>query len=152
MRYSFPGKYWSGLPFPSPGDLPDPGIKPRSSTLQADSFPSEPPGKLSTLSGLPGSLHQIWEWAFLAPRDEMVMKYPPNQDQIYKYKKSLPAGNWHLLSTSTRIKSWATAVADLEHPLKGVSGWRLGMGHSVLRGKTGKTGSQIEILRRFLWA
>ena len=34
-------EYWSGLPFPSPGDLPDPGIKPRSPAWQADSFPSE---------------------------------------------------------------------------------------------------------------
>ena len=33
--------------FPSPGDLPDPGIEPRSLALQADSFPSEPPGKSS---------------------------------------------------------------------------------------------------------
>ena len=38
-----PGQeYWSGLPFPSPGDLPDPGIKPMSPTLQTDSVPSEP--------------------------------------------------------------------------------------------------------------
>ena len=37
--------YWSGLPFPTPGDLPDPGIKPKSSELQADSLPSDPPGK-----------------------------------------------------------------------------------------------------------
>ena len=36
---------WSGLPFPSPGDLPDPGIEPRSPTLQADALPSEPPGR-----------------------------------------------------------------------------------------------------------
>ena len=36
---------WSGLPFPSPGDLPDPGVKPRSPALQADALPSEPPGK-----------------------------------------------------------------------------------------------------------
>ena len=34
---------WSGLPFPSPGDLPDPGIEPGSPTLQADALPSEPP-------------------------------------------------------------------------------------------------------------
>ena len=34
-------EYWSGLPFPSPGDLPDPGIEPRSSALQADSLPTE---------------------------------------------------------------------------------------------------------------
>ena len=33
-------EYWSGLPFPSPGDLPDPGIEPGSSTLQADTLPS----------------------------------------------------------------------------------------------------------------
>ena len=37
---------WSGLPFPSPGALPDPGIEPGSPTLQADTLPSEPPGKL----------------------------------------------------------------------------------------------------------
>ena len=38
-------EYWSGLPFPSPGNLPDPGIKPRSPTLSTDALPSEPPGK-----------------------------------------------------------------------------------------------------------
>ena len=37
-------EYWSGLPFPSPEDLPDPGVKPRSPALQAASLPSEPPG------------------------------------------------------------------------------------------------------------
>ena len=36
---------WGGLPFPSPGDLPHPGIVPRSPALQADSLPTEPPGK-----------------------------------------------------------------------------------------------------------
>ena len=40
--------YWSGLPFPSPRDLPDPGIEPRSPTLQADPLPSEPPGNPMT--------------------------------------------------------------------------------------------------------
>ena len=41
--WGFSGQeYWSGLPFPSPGDLPDPGIKPGSPALQADSLPSEP--------------------------------------------------------------------------------------------------------------
>ena len=38
-------EYWSGLPFSSPGDLPNPGIEPRSPTLQADTLPSEPPGQ-----------------------------------------------------------------------------------------------------------
>ena len=40
-------EYWSGLPFPAPADLLDPGIKPRSPTLQADSLPPEPPGSIS---------------------------------------------------------------------------------------------------------
>ena len=38
-------EYWNGLPFPSPGDLPTPGIKSGSLALQVDSLPSEPPGK-----------------------------------------------------------------------------------------------------------
>ena len=38
-------EYWSGLPCPPPGDLLNPGIEPRSPTLQVDSLPSEPPGK-----------------------------------------------------------------------------------------------------------
>ena len=54
MDYSLPGssiqgfsrqEYWSRLPFPSPGDLPDPGIEPRSPALWEDALPSEPPGK-----------------------------------------------------------------------------------------------------------
>ena len=73
--------YWSGLPFPSPGDLPNPGIEPRSPALQADSLPSEPPGKLQHLhlsnnirniprgpasvlspAGLPASQHLCGFW------------------------------------------------------------------------------------------
>ena len=42
-------EYWSGYPFPSPGDLPNPGIKPRSPALQAESLPAEPQGKLINL-------------------------------------------------------------------------------------------------------
>ena len=38
-------EYWSGLPFPSPGDLPDPGIERRPPALQAGSLPSEPGGE-----------------------------------------------------------------------------------------------------------
>ena len=53
MDYSLPGFFDHGIfqarvpewPFPSPGDLPDPGIEPTSPALQADALPSEPPGK-----------------------------------------------------------------------------------------------------------
>ena len=44
MEFSRP-QYWTEWPFPSPGDLPNPGIEPRSPTLQADSLPAEPQGK-----------------------------------------------------------------------------------------------------------
>ena len=53
MDFSRPD-YWRGLPFLSPGDLPNPEIKPRSPSLQADSLPAEPLGK-SKNSGV-GSL------------------------------------------------------------------------------------------------
>ena len=46
MRFSRQ-EYWSGLPFPSPSDLPYSGIEPRSLSLQADSLPSEPPTKVN---------------------------------------------------------------------------------------------------------
>ena len=42
-------EYWSGLPFPSPGDLPDPGIEPWSPALRADALTSEPPGKFDNI-------------------------------------------------------------------------------------------------------
>ena len=51
-------RYWSGLPFPSPGDLPDPGIKPRSLALQSDALPSEWLGKPWSLP----NCHQPESW------------------------------------------------------------------------------------------
>ena len=46
-------EFWSGLPFPSPGDLPNPGIEPRSPTLQADVLTSAPPGKFLVVKNPP---------------------------------------------------------------------------------------------------
>ena len=56
---------WSELPFPSPGDLSNPGIELRSPTLQADALTSEPPGKPSDLDNLT-QLPYLW----------MVLKQP----------------------------------------------------------------------------
>ena len=58
MGFSKQG-YWSGLPFPSPGELPDPGIEPGSPTLQADSLPSEPPRKPRRHQILSHSFHAM---------------------------------------------------------------------------------------------
>ena len=51
-------KYWSGVPFPFPGDLPDPGIEPWSPAFQADTLTSEPPGK----SWVAISFSSAWNW------------------------------------------------------------------------------------------
>ena len=54
-------EYWSGLPFPSPGDLPDPESKPTSPALQADSLLTEPPGKTwEAWSGTILILNKLW--------------------------------------------------------------------------------------------
>ena len=56
-------EYWSGWPCLSPGDLPIPGIEPRSPTLQTDSLPSEPPGKPIKGGGglIPQSCPTLWD-------------------------------------------------------------------------------------------
>ena len=81
MKFSRP-EYWSGSPFPSPGDLTNPGIKPISPALQADSLPVEPPGgrpiweapdflhncclTAITMSTLPRHLHLSSQYNFLS--------------------------------------------------------------------------------------
>ena len=52
-------QYWSGLPFPSPGDLPDQGIEPGSPALQADALPSELPGNPKGEANL---AQTVWEY------------------------------------------------------------------------------------------
>ena len=73
-------EYWSGLPFPSPRDLPDPGIEPSSPALQADYLPFEPPGKLLNKPAfkclnlvLKENIYQSGTWnsiSFAVKRDE----------------------------------------------------------------------------------
>ena len=71
-------EYWSGVPFSSPGDLPNPGIEPRSPALQADALLSEPPGKpficsmgldkcIMTYTLYPSSLYQSIFTALKSP-------------------------------------------------------------------------------------
>ena len=59
--------YWSGLPFPSPGDLPNPGIKPRDPALQTASSPSEPKGKPLYVPYVYPYLHQLYNLLALLP-------------------------------------------------------------------------------------
>ena len=63
-------EYWSGLPFSSPGDLPDPGIEPKSPALQADSLLSEPPQK----PNLSGRLLRSWYKREQRAGEDLVMQ------------------------------------------------------------------------------
>ena len=56
---------WSGFPFPSPGDLPKPGIEPRSPALQADSLPSEQPGNVPTSSEILKKNKKMLMWGLV---------------------------------------------------------------------------------------
>ena len=72
----FRQKYWSGLPFPSPADLPDPGIKPRSPALESDSLPAtrEAPNQdLISVSTSPSNWpFQQFIWNFLIYTSEVI--------------------------------------------------------------------------------
>ena len=75
-------EYWSGLPCPPPGDLPNPGIEPRFSALQVDSLPSEPQGKSNNDSELPKFLR-------LENGDNSSSSYPRGIWKITLYKKNI---------------------------------------------------------------
>ena len=86
---------WSRLPFPSPGDLPNPGIKPGSPTLQADALPSEPPSRRMQMK-------ITMRYHFTSVRMAIVKKTRNTQGRCFKLvEKKEPLGtigsnvNWH---------------------------------------------------------
>ena len=74
-------EYWSGLPFPSPGDLPNPGIKPRSPALQADALLSEPPS----------FLHSLYIWIIVFYHMCLLQIFSPSLCFIFSF-------SWYCLS------------------------------------------------------
>ena len=102
--------YWSGLPFPSPGDLPDPGIKPESPALQADALPSEPPGKPGSRAGLAGKHSR--GCTFLRPAD---FKHTHTQQGLAGLScqlSSFPILTTHTGSARAERDSKATVLAS----------------------------------------
>ena len=93
-------EYLSGLPFPSPGDLPDPGIEPRSSAFQADALPSEPPGKPIENLSLCQNLYTVLPW-WLSGKESAC--------QCSRQFKSLVWENptWRGATKSMCINCWA---------------------------------------------
>ena len=98
-------KYWSELPFPSPGDLPNPGIEPRSPALEADTLTSEPPGNMqqwiSTEISFQFFLHHLqarW-WLFTKVLSEILplVILDPTPSRLGSYSELLllsQAGKW----------------------------------------------------------
>ena len=93
MEFSSP-EYWSGQPFPSPGDFPNPGIEPRSLALWADSLPAEPQGK---------------------PKNTGVDSLSLVQ-RIFLTQEL----NWGLLITGGFLTSWATREVESEGLINGL--------------------------------
>ena len=110
---------WSGLPFPSPGGLPDPGVEPRSPALQADSLLTEPPGSYFTernLSLIPnpqlltdGSSHCFKpSWAFSAPQAVLGLSLGNHSSPLFR---SYPS--FHLSPSLHSVQSpwlWPTSI------------------------------------------
>ena len=94
-------EYWSGLPFPSPGDLPNPGIEPGSPALPADTLPSEPPGKPHSptptkLGGGPGGPYSRFH-PWLTPASALIFRFPPADHPPWKNLVGTKAVVGHLL-------------------------------------------------------
>ena len=84
-------EYWSGLPCTPPEDLPKPGIQPRSPTLQADSLPSEPPGKpKNTRAGSLSLLQRIF------PTQELNWDLLHCRKILYQLSYQGNPGTWHV--------------------------------------------------------
>ena len=105
-------EYWSGLPFPSPGDLPNPGIKPRSPALEADALASEPPGKHHELYSpwnSPGQNTGVGSLSLLQgifPTQGSNPGLPHCRWVLYQLShKESPKENYHVLNTRDYIKN-----------------------------------------------
>ena len=104
-------EYRSGLRFPTPGDLPDPGIEPRSPTLQADAFTSEPPGKhqttpktwwVKTISTIYLIGSTVWAWAqFISVSHGMIVMEQELKDTEWLYSHV-----WCLKRVATNAGDW----------------------------------------------
>ena len=130
-------EYWSGLPFPSPGDLPNPGIKPRSPALQTDALPSEPPGKLALNKRIKWMTerHKLPRWDLSKrkkinffnahPRPFLFLfclflsTAPWNQN----YSPTLWLGRPRLEHEVVQLRSHTMSVVDVTFKTPGLSGW-----------------------------
>ena len=98
-------EYRSGLPFPSPGDLPDPGIEPRSPALQAGSLPSEPPGK---------PVAHRWMQTKIHPQLHSLSKQESDQGLQDPRGQELPLICMNQIMVVGLIRPWRRACGGLQ--------------------------------------
>ena len=118
MEFSRP-EYWSGWPFPSSGDLPNPGIKPRSPELQADSLPAEPQrkpknigvGSLSLLQGI--FLTEELNWGLLHCRQILYQLSDERSPESEKAGLKFNIQNTKIMASSSTT-SWQTDGEKVE--------------------------------------
>ena len=95
-------EYWSRLPFPSPGDLPDPGIKPRSPALQADVLLSELPGKPSML--VRSCLKPcMLGFSIMGAKNFQMFKLGLEKEEEPEIKSPTSAGSWKKQESSGKV-------------------------------------------------
>ena len=96
-------EYWSGQPFPSPGNLPNPGIKPRSPALQMDSLPAEPPAKLKS-TGV-GNL-SLLQWIFATQESNWGLLHCRRIVYQLSYQGNPITRKWFLIPTLHHTQKW----------------------------------------------
>ena len=124
-------EYWSGLPFPSPSELPDPGIKPGSPTLQADSLPSEPPGK-----PIPEFRPLLFKVGFLDYQQQHHLG-APDQPHLNLHFNRIPGGlsaYWSQGTTAFLHLSFLTSVEPSSYYLRLNEFFALSAVHPASRG------------------
>ena len=95
----FRPEYWSGYPFPSPVDLPNPGIEPRSPALKADSLPAEPPGNVMNTGMCSLSLLQV-----IVPTQELNQRFLHCRQILYQLSyHGSPGGKLSTFINSIRL-------------------------------------------------
>ena len=112
-------EYWTGLPFPSPGDLPNPGIEPTSPALEGGLFTTEPPGKPSQLSEQQFTCKAVGTSAMKRPSLRMVLAVRRNKTSrkgvtSLLERKLLPAKILAFLAQRSQMKKYADSLEEIE--------------------------------------
>ena len=111
-------QYWSGLPFPSPEDLPDPEIEPRSPTLQADALTSEPPGS-PVVKNLPASAKDIRDMVLSQHQEDPLEEGMATHSSILPWSIPMDRGDWwatvHRVAKSRTRLTWLSTHALYDH-------------------------------------